>query len=68
MRKIQLKSLTFRLYKIGSTFVVYRLYRYEIPEAFRVSGRVNHKGIIMGKKSMYVILSRQESGQERSKG
>ena len=40
----------------------------EIPDAFRVSGRVTHKGIIIGRKRMYVTLSRHESGQDKSRG
>ena len=40
----------------------------EIPDAFRGSGRVTHKGIIIGRKRMYVTLSRHESGQDKSRG
>lgn len=39
-----------------------------VPDCFRVSGSVSQSGIIIGRKSKYVIRSRQDSGQERSSG
>ena len=38
------------------------------PDGFLVSGKVSHRGIIMGKKATYVILSRKVSGHDRSRG
>jgi len=39
-----------------------------LADSFLVSGSVNHKGTIIGKKATYVILSRHVSGQDKSSG